>query len=210
MVTIQKLDSRETWLEERKKRIGSSDAAAVLGKSPHTTNTELWEIKTGQKKQKDISDEPFVRYGTEAEHYIRGLFRLNHPEYQVDYEPNNLYVNDNRPFAHASLDGWLTDANGKKGVWECKTVNVARSGQIQEWKDGVPEHYYIQCLHHMMVTEFEFCVLTAGFRFRDGSMRIQDYLIDRNEADIDFLAEAEREFFERVIEGRRPNLILDL
>lgn len=209
MVEMITLNSREEWLLERKKRIGSSDAAAVLGKSPHMDNTELWEIKTGQTEQKDISSEPYVQYGTEAEKYIRGLFALTFPKYTMMYEENNLWMNDEYPFSHASLDGWLYDGE-RDGVWECKTVNVMRAGQMQEWKEGVPTHYYIQCLHHMMVTEFSFCVLTALFRFHDDTLKIQSYMIERNEGDIKYLAEKEREFYECVKEGKRPNLILNL
>lgn len=209
MVKMITLKSRDEWLEERKKRIGSSDAAAVLGKSPHMTNAELWEIKTGQAEQKDISNEPYVQYGTEAEKYVRGLFDLS-SDYIVKYESNNLWLNDKYPFAHASLDGWLISKDGKWGVWECKTVNVVRSGQMQEWKEGIPPHYYIQCLHHLMVTEFSFCVLTALFRFRDDSLRMQSYMIERNEGDIEYLVQKEKEFYECVKKGKRPNLILNL
>lgn len=208
MVSMITLDSREEWLIERKNRIGSSDAAAVLGKSPHMTNAELWEIKTGLAEQKDISNEPYVKYGTEAEKYVRGLFSLTFPRYRMCYTENNLWLNDKYPFSHASLDGWLEGE--KKGVWECKTVNVVRSGQMQEWKEGVPPHYYIQCLHHLMVTEFSFCVLTALFRFRDDSLRMQSYMIERNEGDIEYLMQKEREFYKCIKERKRPNLILNL
>ena len=42
--------NREEWLKERKKGIGGSDAATVLGKNPWKTNVELWEEKTGRRK----------------------------------------------------------------------------------------------------------------------------------------------------------------
>lgn len=62
--------SREQWLEERKKGIGGSDSAAVLGLNPYMTNVDLWQIKTGRKQQENVSQKPFVKYGTEAEkHY---------------------------------------------------------------------------------------------------------------------------------------------
>jgi len=58
--------NKEEWLEERKNGIGGSDAATILGLNPYKTNIDLWEEKTGRKEAIDISDKPYVKYGTEA------------------------------------------------------------------------------------------------------------------------------------------------
>ena len=70
--------SRQEWLQERKKGIGGSDAAAIIGLNPYMTNVDLWEIKTGRKEQEDISNKPCVKYGTEAEGPLRELFKLQY------------------------------------------------------------------------------------------------------------------------------------
>ena len=59
-------DTREEWLEARKGTIGGSEAAAVLGKSPWLTNTQLWEDKTGRKPRGEISNDA-TEYGRAAE-----------------------------------------------------------------------------------------------------------------------------------------------
>lgn len=118
------LKDREAWLQARAGRIGGSDASAILGMNPYRTNIELWQIKTGQLVPEDISEKPYVKYGTEAEQYLRELFRLDFLEYQVFYVENNMWLNDKYPFAHASLDGWLVDQDGRMGIWECKTTNI--------------------------------------------------------------------------------------
>lgn len=100
-VEMIQLGSREEWLKHRD-RIGGSDASAILGMNPYRTNIELWQIKTGQMIPEDISDKPYVKYGTQAEMHLRGLFRLDFPEYQVEYVENNMFLNDRFPFAHAS------------------------------------------------------------------------------------------------------------
>src|SRR5690606_29202656 len=41
-------DPREEWLAERRKAIGASDVAAVLGVSPWATPWEVWAEKTGR------------------------------------------------------------------------------------------------------------------------------------------------------------------
>ena len=47
------------------------------------------ENQKGLAEQEDISDKPYVKYGTEAEKYLRGLFALDFPQYQVLYDENN-------------------------------------------------------------------------------------------------------------------------
>lgn len=212
MVEMKVLASREEWLQNRQ-RLGGSDASAILGMNPYRTNIELWQIKTGQMVPEDISDKPYVKYGTQAEEHLRELFKLDFPEYQVFYEENNMWLNDKYPFAHASLDGWLMDQEGRKGVWECKTTNILQSMQKEKWKDRIPDNYYIQLLHYLMVTEFDFAVLKAQLKSEfNGEIYIQTkhYKIERAEvqADIEFLESSEREFWKQVQERKRPGLIL--
>lgn len=212
MVEMIVLKDREEWLANRQ-RIGGSDASAILGMNPYRTNIELWQIKTGQLQAEDISEMPYVKYGTQAEMHLRGLFRLDFPEYKVEYIENNMWLNDKFPFAHASLDGWLTDENGRKGILEIKTTNILQSMQKEKWKDRLPDNYYIQLLHYLMVTEFEFAVLKAQLKSEfNGEIYIQTkhYKIERSEvqADIEFLEDSERKFWECVQKNIRPALIL--
>ena len=206
------LKSREEWLQNRQ-RLGGSDASSIVGMNPYKSNTELWEIKTGRAEQEDISDKPYVQYGSKAEEYLRELFKLDYPEYEVMYAENNMWLNDKYPFAHASLDGWLKDKDGRLGVWECKTTNILRSMQREKWKDRIPDNYYIQCLHYLMVTEFDFVVLKAQLKSEfNGTTYIQTqhYKFERSEVeeDIEYLVKEEAKFWEYVRNDKRPPLIL--
>lgn len=212
MVKMIQLESREEWLRSRT-RIGGSDASAVVGLNPYKDNVELWREKTGQVIPEDISDRPYVKYGTNAEGYLRELFALDFPEYTVEYVENNMFLNEKYPFAHASLDGWLTDQDGRKGVLEIKTTNILQSMQKEKWKDQIPDNYYIQVLHNMLVTEFEFAVLKAQLKYEYGEnivLHTRHYVIERSEVekDIQFLAGKEAEFWKNVTEKRIPDLIL--
>ena len=212
MVEMIVLKDREEWLKNRD-RIGGSDASSILGLNPYRSNVELWQIKTGQLVPEDISEKPYVKYGTNAEQHLRELFKLDFPEYQVFYEENNMWLNDKYPFAHASLDGWLIDQDGRKGIWECKTTNILQSMQKEKWNNRIPDNYYIQLLHYFLVTEFEFAVLKAQLKSEfDGEIYLQTkhYKIERSEveADIKFLESSERKFWKQVQERRRPDLIL--
>ena len=107
------LKDQEEWLKNRMKGIGGSEISAVIGCNPYMDNITLWKIKTGQIEAEDISDKEYVEYGHNSEHHLRELFKLDFPEYSVNYIENNSFYNDKYPFARASLDGWLEDENGK-------------------------------------------------------------------------------------------------
>lgn len=212
MIERKILASREEWLKHRS-RIGGSDAAAIVGLNPYKTNTELYLEKTGQKESPDISHKPYVEYGTKAEEHLRELFRLDFPQYQVQYFDNNMYLNSKYPFAHASLDGELTDEDGRRGILEIKTTNILQSMQKEKWRDRIPDNYFIQVLHYLMVTEFDFVVLKAQLKSEFGGqiyLQTKHYFIERSEVlgDIEYLAEEEAKFWKCVEARRMPNLIL--
>lgn len=213
MITMQTFGSREEWLAARSGRIGGSDASAIMGLNPYRTNVQLWEIKTGRMVQEDISKKPYVKYGTQAEEYLRELFKLDFPEYEVLYEEDNMWLNDQYPFAHASLDGWLVDQDGRKGILEIKTTNILQSMQKEKWKGRIPDNYYIQLLHYLMVTEFDFAVLKAQLKFDYNGeivLHTRHYKVERSEveADIEYLQNSEKTFWKQVQEGKCPDLKL--
>lgn len=206
--------SREEWLQARKNFIGGSDASAIVGRNPYMSNTDLWEIKTGRREQEDISDKPYVIYGSMAEQYLRELFQLDFPEYEVRYEDNNMFWNDRYPWAHASLDGWLVEREtGRRGVFECKTTNILQSMQKEKWNNRIPDNYYLQVLHYMMVMEADFAVLKAQLKYEYSSdvfLQVRHYHIERSEVeeDIRLLAEKECDFWNKVKGDIRPATIL--
>lgn len=213
MIEMKILSSHEDWLEARKNFIGGSDAAAVLGMNPYKTNIELWQEKIGQLVPEDISEKSYVKYGHEAEPLLRELFKLDFPEYEVHYKENNLWLNDQFQFAHASLDGWLTDQDGRMGVLEIKTTNILQSMQKEKWNHRIPDNYFIQVLHYLMVTGFDFAILKAQLKFDfsgDIMCQVKHYKIERAEVeeDIKFLENSEKAFWQCVRERRRPGLML--
>lgn len=212
-ITMLKLGSRDEWLQARGKRIGGSEASAVVGLNPYMSNTDLWSIKTGRREAEDISDKPYVRYGHDAEPLLRELFKLDFPDYKVGYRDNNLFLNSRYPWAHASLDGWLEDPEGRTGILEIKTTEILQSMQKEKWKDRIPDNYYLQVLHYMMVIEADFACLKAQLKYDyDGDiyLQIRHYWIERQdvENDIRILSEKEEEFWHHMQNGTRPATLL--
>lgn len=207
------LSSREEWLQNRMGGIGGSEISAIIGKNPFMDNVTLWEYKTGRRQAKDISDHEAVKYGTQAEMHLRGLFRLDFPKLHVDYVDNNSWTNPRYPWARASLDGWLTDQEGRRGVLEIKTSRIRQSSQWALWDKQVPPNYYCQCLMYMAVIEADFCILKAQLRtehYGVPNLQTRHYTIERADvqADIDYLMEKGAEFWEYVKKDERPPLVL--
>lgn len=211
-ITRIQFDSMEEWLVNRK-GIGGSDASAILGLNPYKTNQELWMEKKGQMSPVDISDKSYVKYGNDAESLLRALFALDYPEYKVEYYDNNMIINKKYPWAHASLDGELMDPDGRRGILEIKTTNILQSMQWEKWDNRIPDNYYIQILHYLLVTEYDFVVLKAQLkRVRDGEVRLttKHYHIEREEvlSDIKMLKEEEEAFWRSLQSGQEPGLLL--
>lgn len=213
MVTMQTFGSREEWLAARSGRIGGSDASSIINRNRWKSNVRLWEEKTGLRQPEDISEKPHVKYGSQAEEHLRELFKLDFPEYEVLYQENNMWLNDKFPFAHASLDGWLIDQNDRKGILEIKTKEIMNSLQEEEWKNRMPDNYFAQIVHYLMVTEFDFVVLKAQLRFSysdENKLLTKHYHIERSEveADIEYLHNSEKTFWKQVREQKCPDLKL--
>jgi putative phage-type endonuclease len=217
MIQMIQLNSRAEWLEKRKSYIGGSEAASIVGMNPYRSNVDLWELKTGRKKAEDISGNPYVRYGTNAENFLRELFTLDFPQYTVEYAEHNMWLNSEYPFAHASLDGWLTDSYGRRGVLEIKTTNIQNAAMVERWNNRIPDNYYIQVLHYLFVTGFDFAIVKAQLKWErfadqvgDVLIKTKHYVIEREEVedDIAVLIDSERRFCEYLVTDTRPPLIL--
>lgn len=209
------MQNREEWLEERKKGIGGSDAATILGLNPYKTNIDLWEEKTRRKEAEDISGKEYVKYGTQAENLLRELFKLDFPQYEVKHEENTIIKHSEYPFLFASLDGQLINKEtGELGILEIKTTNILQSMQKEKWKDKIPNNYYCQVLHYLNVTGYSFVVLKAQLKYDyDGDIRLETkhYKILREEVEeeIQYLEKKEIEFWKEYVEKDiRPPLIL--
>lgn len=213
MYTVIDCADHKDWLIKRAMGIGGSDASAIVGKNPYKSNIDLFEEKIGRRIPEDISDKPYVKYGTAAEPLIRQLFSLDYPEYIVEYHENRILRCIEYPFMQASLDGELIDTNGRRGVLEIKTTNILQSMQKEKWRDRIPDNYYIQVLHYLIVTGYDFVVLRAHLRSDwgdDQRTSIRNYFIERADVENDLvtLLKEEIKFWQYVESGRKPPLLL--
>lgn len=209
---ILKPQSREAWLEARRRGIGGSDAGAVIGANKYRSNVDAWKEKAGLIVPEDVGDKPAVKFGKLAERHIRALFALEHPEMSVEYHEFYMYLNDKHPFLYATLDGELTDDNGRRGILEIKTATIQNAAGWNEWVDGIPQSYYAQVLHQLAATGWDFVILFAYLRtpYSGNIARFVERRIERADVadDITYLIAQETEFWQAVETKQRPPLKL--
>lgn len=215
-MTVITITNDKQWHQERAKGIGASEASAIIGMNPYTSNVDLWRIKTGRKKAADISNDTHVTYGHAAEGPLRELFALDYPQYEVEYRgAYDLVRNKDYPFILATLDGRLIEKDtGRLGVYEGKTTEILKSMQKEKWYNGIPNNYYVQVIHQLISTEFDFAVLNAQLKRVYGwevKTETRRYIIERSEVkdDIEYLLEQEINFWDNYVKKDiEPPLIL--
>ena len=208
--------TKEEWLKERKTFIGGSDASAIIGLNPYKNNIELWQEKTGRVEPEDIGHKPYVKYGLEAEQYLTALFALDYPQYEVKSNSDYIvYRHEKYSFIAGTLDGELVEKEtGRKGVLEIKTTEILNSMHREKWKEKIPDNYYIQVLHYMLATGWDFAILKAQLKtVYDGTdvrLNTRHYFIERTDVreDLDYLLEQEIKFWWHIEKDIKPNLVL--
>lgn len=155
--------SRDEWRANRNRNprtggltVGGSDAPVVEGISSFKTAQELMAELRGEVERPNLDGNPNIQRGVQSEPLIRQLFAVEHPEYQVADGTGIVFYSKRYPWASASLDTILMDARGF-GSHEIKSVMYS-----SKWKgDFAPDDYFIQVVHQMMVTGWEYGLLHA-------------------------------------------------
>lgn len=163
----------QQWLAERKKGLGGSDVAAVLGLSPWKSAYDLWMEKTGRVEAPDISNKPNVEWGTILEGEIAKKFAREHPEYKVT-KLNAILKSKEHPWMLASLDRRLRDENGNSGVLEIKT---ASGFAASSWDEGVPDYYQAQIAHYLAITGWDYAIVAVLI----GGQDYQEFMFTRED-----------------------------
>jgi len=136
---------RLAWLEERRKGIGASDAAAVCGATPWRTPLEVYLDKTGQ-----LVDKPMTaaqRIGLLLEPAVSQLYEDATGRKLVI--PPASQVSADHPVIRANPDRMTDD--GVINV-QLKTAGFRTDEWGETGTDEVPMHYLIQVQHEMIVT----------------------------------------------------------
>ncbi len=199
-----------SWLDNR--GLGGSSASAILDKNPYMSKLELFKAITMPVSRHTERENEAMQYGIKCESHIRKIFEFDYEELYSVHSPHNyeMYRRKDKPYMTATLDGVLfKKGNNEKGVLEIKTHDIRNREDEKNWDGRLPDNYYIQVLHYLLVlNDFKYVVLYAKLRFfeYDGQTRklvrseLRPYYIDRNDPkvqkDLLFLEKKETEFWE--------------
>ncbi len=192
MIEEIKYKDHEEWLAIRRKYIGGSDAASVVGMNPYRSRYQLWAEKSG--KIKEFEGNLCTETGAYLEDFVAQLFERETGK--KVRRKNVTLVNTYYPWACANIDRKVV---GEDALLEIKTttsVPIMRQLKGTEF----PDAYYCQCVHYLAVTGKEKCYLAVLIQNRDFKI----YELERDEAEINALMTAEAEFMDLVLYDTPP------
>jgi putative phage-type endonuclease len=197
MADVVQLDQRRAWLRERRRGLGASDAAAVLGLSPYSNPFVVWLDKTGRLPLDHGAEEPEKRWGRFLEGAIAEAFEEETGLRVIDRELS--VIHPEHSWLRATLDGRVTDGTAVLGVYEAKTTN----GRDGTWRDGPPEWYVLQVQHQLLVTALD----RAWLPVLIGGSDFEVHQVERDERVIALLLAYESAFWhDHVLAGVPPPL----
>lgn len=185
---------QEAWLAHRRKAIGGSDAAAIIGLNDYASPFSVWLDKLG--KAAPAQENEAMRLGHDLEEYVAR--RFCEATGKKVRRRNAIIYNDQYPFAHANID---REVIGESAILECKTTSRLNLHKFSE--GDYPSNYYVQVMHYMAVTGAKkayiaVLVLQQGFYW---------YEVNRDEKEIEALMNAERSFWQYVTRQQEPPVI---
>lgn len=185
MGVVRKIYSNRTdWLQGRKNGIGASEISAVLG-CGFKTAIQLWKEKIGASEPDDLSNNSRVTFGNQAEHPMRDMFRLLHPEYELTFEPYLILRPEGKyNFLTCTPDGELVERKtGRKGLYESKTSTCLTKSDWEKWNCKIPDAYFCQICQGMYCGDFDFAVVWALLLNYEMDASLRFYFFERAECE---------------------------
>lgn len=157
--------SNDEWLEWRKKGVGGSDVAGILGLSKWSSPMSLYIDKTTDVAEKvDERTAELFDWGHRLEKVVAEKFADEHPEFKVSNV--NALLQGSEPWELANIDRLIAVKGSGNGVLEVKTTSEWNKDQ---WSgDDVPQQYITQLQWYLGICGLDwgyFVVLIGGNKY---------------------------------------------
>ncbi len=194
--------SREDWLSFRRKGIGGSDAAAIMGMSPFCTKRDLYYDKLGIQPVVDEEEDNWVakEVGHRLEDLVAEIFSRK-TGLKV-YPVRKMFRHPLYPFMLADVDFFIDFPDGTKGILECKTTNY--NCQNKWANDSTPVNYEYQGRHYMAVMNIDRMYFACLYGNNENEFFIR-YMERDMDIEEDLIAEEEYFWKENVGKGAEPD-----
>jgi putative phage-type endonuclease len=177
-------------LEIRRRGIGGSDAAAIVGLDTYRSAVDVWMDKLGLSEEQDMEPEP-AYWGNVLEEVVAREFERRSGLPVRRHTATMFHPKYHWMLAH--IDRRIT---GQQRGLECKTINA-----FAGWKLDQPlEKHLIQVQHYMAVTGFEMFHVA----YLIGGQRFAMFEVPRDQELIDMLIDAEADFWQHVETRTEP------
>jgi len=200
-MNLERFDSRDDWLEARRRGVGASEAAVVLGISPFATPLKLYLRKIGVD---DFESSPLMQWGTYLQPAIAEAYKDRTEKDLIDFEDTIIW-SEKYPWLFASLDYGraidLSSSNDFDRVVEVKRVLYwAKDNWGDDGTDEIPTYYYSQVQQQLECSGKQIADVAALI----GDCDFRIFTIERDDDYIEELAEAARLFMEQVANEDPP------
>ena len=184
-------EKHEDWLEIRKKGIGGSDVAGIIGISPWASPLTVYLDKVGVTPKKEASEK--MEIGTELEPYLREKFIKKMSKELTDLK----VITIKKILQHPDIDYILANVDGlvycKEYGWGVLELKTTGSQNACEWEDDkIPDYYMTQVQHYLFVTGLQYIYIACLI----GGQKFVVKRILRDNELIEIFMEKEREFWE--------------
>lgn len=193
--------TRPEWLEYRRKGLGGSDAAAVLGISPFRTARDLYYDKLGIVTADDQENWVALEVGTLLEPLVARIFAKK-TGLKV-YQRKSMFQHPSYPWMLADLDYLVELPDGTTAILEIKTTSY--NGRDKWWYNGeeiVPVYYEVQGRHYMAVMNLDRVYYCCLYGNSEDDCLIRH--IDRDMAYESELIALEQDYWENYVLTRTP------
>ena len=191
---------REEWERVRGMGIGGSDCGSEQGLNPYKTAYTMAAEKIGMIPPADLSGNAKVWFGTQLEPVVATRFEVVTGK---KVHKGGTFQDPDRRWMLANIERWVV---GESACLDMKTADF----QMRDvWCDPddpkdirVPDSYYCQVLHYMAVTGADYWYIAALIGGNDFRLK----RIDRNDEDIAYIREKEKDFWDLVQAKKLPPL----
>lgn len=184
----------DDWLEYRKRGIGGSDVAAIVGLSRFKSAFSVYLDKIGELPP--LEDNPKMKAGRILEPVVADWFTT---ETGIKCQEQKwIFQHAEHPFMLANIDRWIPGENA--GLEIKNTSEYCRNDWFEGNTEIIPTEYQLQANHYMAVTNADrwyVAVLIGGWDF-------QWRIIERDEKLIKSLITIEKNFWENHIQAKVP------
>lgn len=188
--------------------LGASEAAGVLGLDKYNPPISVWRRHRGMRVLDENEDNEAAYWGAVLEPVIRGKYALDRKAYV--YVPRESTVID--AWLRSTPDGFVWEGRGPLVVDDEGGTSSGCDGLLQvktcsawladDWQDGPPAKYEVQCRVEMAVCDLPWndIVCLCG-----GQRQLGPFRIERDLAIEDRILTSLREFWSMVQDGTEPS-----